>query len=235
MEALRRSSHINFGVKMTSFLAHEAAYRGNMNVLNNRADKDIRVCGVGAIGSWLIEKLARQGYNNITGIDMDKVEQNNIGTQNHGKQDVGRSKSSQCASNTMKRVGVSVKSVHRKVTSENVKSVVKGADLVVDVFDNADSRRLLLDICRDLGINCVHSGMSSNGFAEICWNEHYKIYAPPVKTPSLIPCEYPLAANLVHMTVALTAEVINRFFDEKVKQSLEFTIRDYKVCVMHTD
>ncbi len=217
---------------MSEHLAHESAYRGDANIVGNRMSQSLRICGAGALGSHLVETLARQGYHGQVVFDKDKVEGGNLGTQNYSKSDIGRAKAVQCANNTIKRTGVPVKSVSREVTPVNVKSVVNGASLVIDLFDDPTSRRLLQSFCQESGVDCLHAGMSSDGFAEICWNEHYTVHETPANDDE-IPCEYPLAANLVHFTVAMISETVNRYFDECIKQSLEFTLRDYRIEIMH--
>ena len=216
---------------MTRHLEHELAFRGNMNLINNRKTSDIRLCGVGALGSWLADILARQGYENMTFIDKDKVERGNFGTQNYGNVDVGRSKAIQCSHGIMRRLGVKSSPIHKTLTNMNVKSLVKDADLVVDLLDNVESRGLVKDACESLSISCLHGGMSTTGFSEICWNEKYQVGEAnePVNDPE--PCDYPLAANLVHFTVAILAEVINSFIDEGIKRDVEFTIRDMNVDI----
>ncbi len=207
-------------------LGHESAYRGE-DLVTKRAETKIVLLGVGALGSWLLDLLARQGFTSITIVDFDKVDDTNFGTQNYGARERGREKVAIAARNLYLRLGVSVEAISQKVTAKNVNKILKDADLVVDLFDNHESRNLVRDHCADKGINCLHAGMSHDGFAEVEWNENYRAHPVPVEQDDTdVPCEYPLASNLVHITVGLVSEIITRFVDTGVKESVHFTLGD---------
>jgi hypothetical protein len=213
---------------MNEHLGHENEYRGEA-VVTKRGDTLIVMMGAGALGSKLVGLLATQGYTQQTVIDFDRVEAKNYGTQDFGRRDVGRMKASQVVNNLYVRIGVKLTSMEKKVTASNVDRMVRGAGLVVDCFDNHESRQLLQDACKKANVPCLHLGMSGDGFAEIEWNENYRSHPTPnqPQADEENPCEYPLAANLVHLTVGLAAEVINKFVDDGVKQSVQFTLKDF--------
>lgn len=205
--------------KVDTYLQHESLYRPD-GVVARRRDAKVLLCGGGALGSWLCDLLARQGYWTQTVLDRDKVEDANFGTQNFGKADVGRAKAVQIRANAYRRYGVVVTDIVKSMTKDNAASIVKGHDLVVDLFDNGESRECVRAACEALKIPCVHAGLATIGYAEIRWNERYE--APPTVDDENAPCDYPLAANLVLSCVALTAEVINRFFEDGTKRDVEF-------------
>lgn len=208
--------------------SHEAAYRGEA-VVAKRQNTYIVVLGVGAIGSKIINLLATQGYTKLLLVDMDRVEAKNFGTQDFGLRDVGRMKASQARANLFARLGVlkNVNAEDKKVTEGNIDRIVRGADLVLDCFDNHASRSMVKNFCSK--IPCLHIGMSGDGFSEIEWNDNYRSHPSPEQPLDEAgnPCEYPLAANLVHLTVGLAAEVINKYVDEGIRQSVQFTLRDF--------
>lgn len=204
---------------LDTYLQHESLYRPD-GVVVKRKQAKVLLCGGGALGSFLSDLLARQGYWNQTVLDRSKVENDNFGTQNFGKPDVGRPKATQIRRNTFLRYGVVVKDVVKPLTKDNAGSLVKGFDLVLDLFDNGESRELLRVACEAGKIPCLHSGLAAMGYFQVRWNERY--IAPPTVDEHDAPCEYPLAANLVLMCVATTAEVINRFFESGEKQDVEF-------------
>lgn len=213
---------------MSDFLAHETAYRGNANVIENRASKRIIILGAGALGSFTGELLARQGYSGLTLVDFDKVERDNLGTQNFGATDVGRSKASQLAHNIIRKLGVHLDSIVKKVTESNISGIISKADLVVDLFDNVESRKLVRDTCAKKNIPCLHAGMATIGYFEVLWNEGYLIPETD-SNPENAPCDYPLAANLVILCVGTLAEVMNRYFDEGEKYEAEFWLNSMKM------
>lgn len=214
-------------MKLADHLAHESRFRG-AEALQRRATFPITICGCGALGSWLLDLLVRQGYHAATIIDRERVDKANYGTQNYGQRDTGRMKASISANNLYMRLGVKVVAVDDEVKPTNVQRLIKGSGLVIDLFDNPESRNLLRDACKTAGIPCLHAGMSGDGFAEVEWNENYTAHPNPPAAGNE-PCDYPLAANLVHFTVGLVAEVVNRFVDTGVKQSVHFTLKDMHV------
>lgn len=208
-------------------LVHESAYRGEP-VIQQRSKVSVLVLGSGALGSWLLDLLARQGYTRLTVLDFDRVERKNFGTQNFGKADIGRMKATIAANNLVVRLGVQCKAIAEKLTASNARKILNdGFGLVIDAFDNHESREIVKETCVKLGVPCLHCGMSGDGFAEIEWNENYiSRPAAPVLDASGEPCEYPLASNLVSFTVALAAEAVNSFVDNGIKRSVHFTLRD---------
>lgn len=205
---------------MSDFLAHESAYRGKQAV-ERRNKVKITLMGAGALGSFLADLLARQGYNALTIVDMEKVDPENYGTQNYGRTDAGRSKAQQTAQNIFRRIGVRVEPVHKKVTEHTVRPLVKGEDIIVDLFDNAESRELLRKTCAEMNVACVHAGMGTMGYFEVIWNERYKVAFGHEEDPNA-PCDYPLSSNLVMLCVGATAEVINTFVDDGRKVDVDF-------------
>lgn len=62
---------------MASKFHHEEIYRGK-DLISKLGKYKITVCGVGALGSNLVDNLARQGFSNFKVIDMDRVESHNV-------------------------------------------------------------------------------------------------------------------------------------------------------------
>lgn len=185
--------------------------------------------GAGALGSRLLDILACQGYY-PTIVDCDKVERHNLGNQNFSPSDIGKLKAVQAANNVYRRLGVSVQSIAKKVTEDNVDKIVSDKHLVVDMFDNIESRTLVKQACKRLNVPCLHCAMSHDGFSEVEWSDFYPIEKFTSVERDDEPCEYPLAVNLVLFTVSFASEVINEFVDNGIKKSVQFTLRD-----MHTD
>lgn len=211
---------------MADMLTHEVLYRSK-KIVDRRSKVAVLICGAGALGSRLLDTLVCQGYK-PTVVDCDKIKRHNLGNQNYGQTDIGKKKATQAANNIYRRFEVKVEGIDKKVTAANALSLIKGRELVVDVFDNAESRQVLVDACYQAGISCVHAGMSNDGFAEIEWDANYHPHPAPAAMGNE-PCEYPLAVNLVQFTVAILAEVINGYVDRLEKRSIHFTLKDMHV------
>lgn len=184
---------------------HEEIFRGE-NLTKKLSDKHITVCGCGAIGSNLVESLARQGFSRIRTIDMDRVETHNLGTQIFEDADKGAKKVAACRNRVFKAVGIEIESEDKELTGANIKKFLKGSDLVIDAFDNTKSRQLLQDHCRSQKIACLHAGMVAN-YGEVVWNDKYSV---PQDGGEDV-CDYPLARNLVTMVVSVACEEIVDF------------------------
>lgn len=205
---------------------HEIAYRGE-EIFEQRKIFWVAICGAGALGSNLLNLLVRQGFEAITLIDCDRVERHNLQTQLFGKSDVGVVKVRACKNKIFRDLGIKIADHQKEIKKPSDLKVVLGAQLIVDTFDNFESRRIIQQASREYSIPCIHAGMSDDGFSEIKWDEDYHI--PEEETPQEDVCEYPLATNLVHFTVNLLAEAIIRFADEGLRQNFEFTLRDLKI------
>lgn len=212
---------------MISHLNHELAYRKN---LSNRATKSILVAGCGSVGSWISELLASQGYHSLSVLDFDKVDESNLGTQFYFKSDLGRPKCSQLSSNIYRKFGVKVEHINKKITQSTSK-IVKKYSLVIDTFDNWESRNLLSESCKKFNVDCLHVGVSPIGYAQACWNESYKTGNGDSSVDNK-PCEYAMASNLVRFAVALAAEVLNDFVDNNNKKSMEFWLKSLTIDSM---
>jgi molybdopterin/thiamine biosynthesis adenylyltransferase len=213
---------------MADILTHEIAYAGVASI-DKRAKCQVALYGYGALGSHVGELLVRQGYRQLLFLDYDRVELANLGTQLFTREDVGRPKSAQGAFNIYRKFGVHVHHENKKLTEGNAKSLSRGHDLILDLFDNIESRLAVQSAVRQLKTQCLHVGMSSDGFAQITWDESYRL--PAVATPQAddAPCDYPLSANLVWLTSGFIAEIVNLFVDQGIKHNVEFTIGDMRI------
>jgi hypothetical protein len=73
-------------------------------------------------------------------------------------------------------------------------------------------------------ISCLHAGLSAD-YAEVIWNEVYRV---PSEVNDEV-CDYPLARNLVMLTVAVACEVIVSFVATAQKRNFTITQKDLTV------
>jgi molybdopterin/thiamine biosynthesis adenylyltransferase len=205
---------------------HEEIYRGK-DLVKKLGAKFIVVCGDGAIGSNLVETLARQGFSRIRVIDFDRVDLHNINTQTFEVADVGALKVAATRNRVFRAVGWEIETVSKKLEVKNAKKFLKGADLVVDGFDNFESRQLVQDHCRAQKIPCLHAGLNAD-YGEVVWDD---IYTVPKATVEGDVCDYPLARNLAVMVVSMAAEEIVDFClaDKPRQLSWKITLKDLHI------
>jgi molybdopterin/thiamine biosynthesis adenylyltransferase len=202
---------------------HEAIYRGAAALPKLAAVKPT-LCGAGALGSHLADNLVRQGFGPPRVIDRDRVEEHNVGTQLYGIAEVGAWKVEALRNRLFRAANIEIDAVAKELTAATAPRLLKGADLVVDTFDNSASRRLVQEQCRKLGVTCLHVGLFAD-YAEVVWDEHYKV---PADVAGDV-CDYPLARNLVLLAVALASEVLVRFVLTGERGNWSATLGDFAV------
>ena len=202
---------------------HEAIYRGADSVARLAA-VPVTLCGAGALGSHLADNLVRQGFQLLRVVDRDRVEEHNVGTQLYGEADVGAWKVEALRQRLFRAAGVELTAVRKELTDRTARGLLHGAGLILDTFDNSASRRLVQEQCRALQLPCLHVGLFAD-YGEVVWDEAYRV--PQDVTGDV--CDYPLARNLVLLTVALASEVVLRFVLEGARQNWSATLRDFAV------
>ena len=201
---------------------HEKLSRGPA-VLDAINSHSIMVCGAGALGSNLVDTLSRQGVVNISVIDDDRVEQHNIGTQVYGQMDIGKLKAIALRDRVYDATGNEIKAISKRLEQATFK-LAKSATLVIDCFDNAQSRQAIREACRNYNIPLLHAGLSDN-YGEVIWDKIYKI---PRDAEGDV-CDYPLSRNIITMTVTVTSEAIYSFVMDKLERNFSITLKDLKI------
>lgn len=205
-------------------LIHEEKFRGK-TLLQKMADQNFIICGAGAIGSNIIETMARQGFKKFTVIDFDRVDDHNRHTQIYGRRDIGQLKVNAVKARMFDLMGVTVEAVSKKLEAGNVKKLLTAGSIVVDGFDNSESRRLVAEHCQANKIECLHVGLYKD-VAEVHWNAGYRV-PEPVKGVDV--CEYPLARNIILMAITVATEVVIRYLDKGKIENYVLTLGDMKI------
>jgi molybdopterin/thiamine biosynthesis adenylyltransferase len=211
---------------MANKFGHEESYRGK-DLLKKLASRQIALCGAGALGSNLADMLCRQGVTKLRVIDFDRVEESNIGTQTYGVADVGALKVAALKNRLFRDTGVEIDAFSKKLDSSNIAKAFKGVDLVIDTFDNRESRQLVTHYCS--GFDAIHGGMFES-YGEVVWNGQYRV--PKNPPPDAVDvCDYPLARNLVMFVVSIMSEEILDFCTAKVPRRSNWciTLKDLKI------
>lgn len=208
---------------MAGKLHHEVIYRGKEEI-EKLAKARLIVCGAGALGSNLVAHLCRQGFKNITVLDRDRVEEQNIGTQVYAIDDIGGLKAEILRNLIYREVGEDINAISKELTDKNAAKFLDGFDIVVDSFDNSVSRRVVTDVCKGADIPCLHIGVNGD-YGELRWNEKYIV---PSDAGDDI-CDYPLARNLILLVTAVAGEVLIRFILDGNKENYSITLGD--LCI----
>ena len=121
------------------------------------------VIGIGGVGSWTVESLARSGVGTLTLIDLDAVCATNANRQIHTVTDtVGQFKVDVMAERVR---GINpacdvrpVTDFFTRHTAEKLLGAKSGIDWIVDAIDAPSIKALLMARARDLGIRLVTVG-----------------------------------------------------------------------------
>ena len=110
----------------------------------------VLIIGMGGLGCPLLTYLASSGVNNIGIVDHDKIELGNLNRQIlFNTSDLGKYKVNQ-AKVKIKKVynQIKIKTLKIKITKKNIKTILKGYDIICDGTDNFNTRLLINDYCK---------------------------------------------------------------------------------------
>jgi tRNA A37 threonylcarbamoyladenosine dehydratase len=127
----------------------------------------VMVIGLGGVGSWAAEAIARSGVGRITLIDFDEICITNANRQMHALQGLVGHKKSNVMSDRLKKINPqaqieSVPLFYNKETSEQIFALKP--DYILDAIDNITAKTHLLSQCRERGIQVITSGGASGKF-----------------------------------------------------------------------
>jgi len=110
----------------------------------------ILIIGVGGLGCPLLSYLASSGVNNIGIVDHDKIELGNLNRQIlFDTSDLGKYKVDQAKVKIKKIYNqIKLKTYKIKITKKNIKTILKGYDIICDGTDNFDTRLIINDYCK---------------------------------------------------------------------------------------
>ena len=146
---------------------HQRRFDRTARLLGDRGmallqDSHVVIFGVGGVGSFAIESLARSGVGRLTRVDCDDICVTNSNRQIHTLKDTyGRSKAEVMAERCRlinPRIDVIVEEAfYEKSTSEQLLPEGASPDFVVDAIDNITAKCHLLDTLRARDIPVVTS------------------------------------------------------------------------------
>ena len=130
-------------------------------------------CGVGAIGSTTA-MLCRNLPVELAFVDFDRVEGKNLVSQAFVKPSVGRNKAQALAAQLRNFHGVKAVAFPVRLSEANVHELCGSADLLVDGFDNLQSRVLVSRWARENDRPLVHAGLAADGrFGIVRWEANF--------------------------------------------------------------
>ena len=110
----------------------------------------VLIIGIGGLGCPLLTYLAAAGVGTIGIVDHDKIELSNLNRQTlFVTKDIGKFKVIQ-AKNYINKINrkIKIKTFKLKVSLSNIKSIMKGFDIICDGTDNYETRYIINDQCK---------------------------------------------------------------------------------------
>lgn len=146
----------------------EEIYQRTKLLLGENLDKirkaSVCICGIGGVGSYTLEALARIGVGNITIIDKDDIDITNINRQLIATVDnVGKPKV-EAALTRINSINpeIKIKAIKQCINDENICKYIKHYDYVIDAIDSIDSKIALIKHCKQNNIRIISSmGMAN--------------------------------------------------------------------------
>lgn len=118
------------------------------------------VVGIGGVGSWAVEALARSGVGRLTLVDLDHVVESNINRQAHALGTTLGQAKVLAMGERIRTINplCRVTPVEDFLTPENAAELLRGFDVIVDAVDNVHAKVAMAAHCREHGLRLVMSG-----------------------------------------------------------------------------
>lgn len=121
----------------------------------------ICVIGIGGVGSWAAEALARNSVGTITLIDLDNIAESNVNRQLHAVEGAfGKAKVNAMRERILSiNPRAKVYEIEDFVTIENVQAILKqGFDGIIDCIDDAKAKAAIANFCQQNNVPLVMTG-----------------------------------------------------------------------------
>ncbi len=178
----------------------------------------IIIIGAGALGSHLV-LFGRNWDVSFTVIDFDRVERKNVMSQFHTNMGAGRNKTVALQQSMQGLFGLRVATVPHKVTGENARNLLEGAELVVDCVDNLEARRAIQAAVRELAVPCLHGALAADGgYGRVMWDEVFEADADGSDGDAT--CEDGEHLPFICLVAARMATTIQQFLEDGRRESV---------------
>ena len=123
-------------------------------------DAHVVVVGMGGVGSWAAEALARSAVGQLTLVDLDHVAESNTNRQIHALGDAYGKAKVQAMAERLAAINprCCIRPLDEFATIENAQSLVAGADVVLDCIDQVVAKAALIAAARAAGTAIVTCG-----------------------------------------------------------------------------
>ena len=133
--------------------------------VDNLKNKTVAVFGLGGVGCYAVEALARSGVGNLVLIDCDKYSQSNLNRQLYATYDtVGKDKT-EVSKERVKQIAndVNVTTYNLFIDEETITNIdFTKFDYVVDAIDFVKGKLAIIKACKNSGVKLISSMGTGN-------------------------------------------------------------------------
>lgn len=128
--------------------------------LERRKQARIAVIGLGGVGSWAAEALARSGVGEILLADLDDICLSNINRQLHTLQSTAGMQKTETMRKRLLDINpdLKIRIIDDFITKENVENYLIDIDVVIDCVDGVSAKCSLISHCRKHQIQVITTG-----------------------------------------------------------------------------
>lgn len=175
------------------------------------------IIGAGGIGSWTTLMLAKMGFNDITVIDEDIVEDHNVASQFYNEGQLGMLKVNALEANVKSFTGIDIKAIPHNIDEERIEN-----GLVIFAIDSMKERVRLGNIYKDKNIYIIDGRMGGTEM-EIYSCEASKYLATTCNPDAVDPT--PCTAKAISFNCA----TIGSFIANNVRLKLKGMMEDNEI------
>lgn len=180
------------------------------------------ICGVGALGSTAAV-LLRNLEADLVFIDFDRVESKNLAAQAFTKVALGKNKAEALRLQLANFWGKKCEAFPVRLGPDNAGTLLAGATLLIDAFDNQASRLLLSAHARTLQVPLVHAAMSADGsYGVVRWDERF--VADAEDTPGQATCEGGQHLPFIGVIAAHLARVVQDHLQSGTRRDVQISL-----------
>jgi len=120
----------------------------------------VMIIGIGGVGSWAAESLARSGVGKITLVDFDEVCITNANRQLHAIQGMVGKKKAEVMGERLRKINpqMTLDVMSMFYNAENSEEILaRKPDIIVDAIDNLTAKAHLLNTCRTQSLKVITS------------------------------------------------------------------------------
>ena len=184
----------------------------------------VGIAGCGGLGSQAAASLVRAGVGRLILVDFDRVEESNLNRQHYFLEDLGRPKTEALAAR-LRSIDpeVRITSLGIRLTPAEVPSVFAEAEVLIEAFDRAESKRWLIEAwCRAFPDRLI---VAASGVSGLGRNESLRVR----RSGMIVMCgdgESDMGEGLCAPRVAVVANLqANAAVEHLVRRGMERTER----------